>query len=277
MPYPPNDMPDPQVPTIGIFLYPSFDSLDVFGPYQVFTIMQSNRYLIGPSAKDLEHLALPSRCPGRSDCLYTTSFEGVRVLPDLTYEQYLTSSLKLDLVFVPGALSPELALQWGPPEVNPLFKSLKKAAGDARWVTSVCTGGLLLAAAGLLDGYRATTHWAYKRILELYGPAVQVCPGYPRFVADPPDNPRVVTGGGISSGLDEALQIASMLTSEDNAKLVQLVIQYNPHPPFDCGDPGVAEPGVLKQAQDRLDVIVERSMSAFSKYRAHAMQLPEPE
>ena len=107
---------------------------------------------------------------------------------------------------------------------------------DSQLVASVCTGALILAAAKLLDGYRATTHWLALGDLKATD-AVRVVNEFPRWVHD---RDRL-TGGGISSSLDATIYLISRITSEETAKCVQLLLQYNPHPPFATGDPSVAD------------------------------------
>lgn len=195
---------------VGIPLYPTFDSLDVMGPYQVFTY-----------APNLElHLVAAT-------LNIVTSLEGVRVMPELSFDQ----CPKLDVLLVPGASDLVSPLKQGPLGSNELLDFLVRRAEDAQLVCSVCTGALLLGAAGLLDGHMATTHWSELQTLELF--PCTVAPGYPRYVK----SGNRITGGGISSGLDEALYIVSLLCGADVASACQLKMQYRPEPPFHAGDP----------------------------------------
>jgi cyclohexyl-isocyanide hydratase len=195
---------------IGIPLYPTFDSLDVLGPYQVFTY-----------APEIElHLVAATLNA-------VTSFEGVRIMPELSFED----CPQLDVLFVPGASDIVSPLQQGPLGKNEFLDFLVKQAKCAQLVCSVCTGALLLGAAGLLDGHMATTHWAELQTLELF--PCTVAPGYPRYVK----SGNRITGGGISSGIDEALFIVSLLRGTEAAMACQLKMQYRPEPPFHAGDP----------------------------------------
>lgn len=195
---------------IGIPIYPSFDSLDALGPYQVFTY-----------APNLEpHLVAAKLDP-------VTSLENVRVLPELTF----ASCPRFDVLFVPGAADLISPLKQGPLGRNALLDFLIHQAATARLVCSVCTGALLLAAAGLLDDHIATTHWSELETLALF--PCTVAPGYPRYVK----SENRITGGGISSGLDEALFIVSLLCGESAAMECQLKMQYRPEPAFHAGDP----------------------------------------
>jgi len=198
---------------VGFPLYEGFDSLDVVGPFQTFTFAGMDRYLLGPT------------------CHKVTSFEGVALTPRATFED----CPQLDLLFVPGGANPVAVIEQGHPGHNPYLDFLIRQAPGATLVCSVCTGSLLLAAAGLLDGHIATTHWAFKPVLSLF--PVKVVDDYRRYVK----SGNCVTGGGISSGLDEALYIVSLLFGTDQARQGQLAMQYHPQPIFHCGDPADAD------------------------------------
>lgn len=227
---------------LGVLLYPGFDSLDALGPFQVFT-------LLGPSV--VEPVLI-------SETGTETSFEGVTVETKETFATVPPGDL--DVIFVPGsdgdhtadALCNATYLDYVRGQAAAIQARFADNPSGPHLVTSVCTGSLLLAAAGCLDGYVATTHWLFTGILHMF-PRVEVASGYPRYVVDK----NVVTGGGISSGLDEALAIASILGGNAAAKSVQLVMQYQPQPPFSSGDPTVAQPRVVQQV----------SAGAASSYR----------
>ncbi|KRA59329.1 AraC family transcriptional regulator [Caulobacter sp. Root655] len=215
----------PPVFTVGIVLYPGFDILDVAGPHEVFGFFDGA--VIGRTVKVATVAQTKAALP--------TS--GVlRVLPEYDFGD----CPPIDLLFVPGGgdgLDKAIGDQ-------ALLAFLRKAAKHARYVAGVCTGGLLLGAAGLLDGYQATTHWGFIDCLKLF-PKVKVVNGCPRWVRDR----NRITGGGISSSIDESLFLLDTLVSDlapgkDKAALaelttrqVQLSIQYNPQPPFSGGDP----------------------------------------
>ena len=208
---------------IGIPIYPDFDPLDVVGPFEVFSWLNAgvwNRkvevFLVGESLRPVG------------------TFNGLSLTPVKTFEGSKHKCPPLDLVFVPGGNTPGLTDAM---KNKHLLRFLERHAEDARFVTSVCTGALILASAGLLDGFTATTHWSVVDCLKLF-PRVKVVNGCPRYVVDG----NRVTGAGISSGLDMALELVAMITGDDRmAKQVQLNIQYNPHPRFDAGDPCVAD------------------------------------
>jgi cyclohexyl-isocyanide hydratase len=166
---------------------------------------------------------------------------GVRIGGDLPP---LEQAGPIDLLWVPGGDPARLCQLM----IDERFTGfLRQASGKAEYTVSVCEGALLLAAAGLLDGYRATTHWAFRTCLRQF-PRIQVEEGYPRYVVDR----NRITGGGISSGLDEALKIISLIAGDEVARKVQLNVQYNPDPPFRDGDPSVSGPPILQPGeQDR--------------------------
>jgi cyclohexyl-isocyanide hydratase len=129
---------------------------------------------------------------------------------------------------------------------------LRRLGAQARFVTSVCTGSLLLAAAGLLRGRRAACHWAWRELLAEFG----VTPDASRVVRDG----NVITGGGVTAGIDMALSVMAEIAGVDYAQVVQLAVEYAPEPPFDCGRPERARPEIVAAALGRLDAIrTERS------------------
>jgi cyclohexyl-isocyanide hydratase len=201
--------------SLGIPLYPTFDSLDVLGPLQVFTYAPNISVSLIAATLDA-----------------VTSFEGVRILPDATFASFADAdAAKLDVLFVPGAADVVSPLQEGPLGQNEFLDFLVNQAQHAQLVCSVCTGALLLGAAGLLDGHLVTTHWALLKTLELF--RCTVAAGYPRYVS----SGNRITGGGISSGIDEALYVVSLLSGVAAARECQLKMQYRPEPLFHAGDP----------------------------------------
>jgi transcriptional regulator GlxA family with amidase domain len=212
---------------VGIPLYNGFDSLDVLGPFQTFTFAGMDRYLVAASDN------------------LVTSFETVSIKPRATFD----NCPQLDVLFVPGGADPVEVLLAGHPGHNPLLDFLIKEAAGAKLVCSVCNGALLLAGAGLLDGHVATTHWAFKDVLRLFR-RVTVVDDYRRYV----QSGNRITGGGISSGLDEALYIVSLLYGVGMARQGQLAMQYNPRPALHCGDPTDSDipdnPGMVQALLD---------------------------
>ncbi|HEY9804767.1 MAG TPA: DJ-1/PfpI family protein [Leptolyngbyaceae cyanobacterium] len=223
--------------SIGIVLFSGVTQLDFTGPYEVFTRFPNiNLYLLSNSLE-----------PIRSD-------RGLTFLPDTTFAQ----APNLDVLFVPGGPGINAKL-----EDKDFLKFLKTQGEQARYVTSVCTGALLLAAAGLLEGYRATTHWLFLDLLAMFG--VEVVKQ--RIVIDG----NRITGGGVTAGIDFGLAIAAELYGETLAQEIQLQIEYNPQPPFNSGSPDTAPVDVLKLVQaasrDMQEIrreIIERVISGES-------------
>ncbi len=145
------------------------------------------------------------------------------------------------------------------------LQQLRRLAGSARYVSSVCTGSLLLGAAGLLRGRRAACHWAWRDALKEFG----ALPDPARVVRDG----NVFTGGGVTAGIDMALTLMAEVAGEDHAKQVQLALEYAPQPPFDCGRPEHAEAAVLAAVRARFDKSRPARQAAI---RAAAARMVEP-
>lgn len=194
---------EPETLTIGMVLFPGMTNLDFAGPYELFAKLPGATVLI--LWKTLDPVVVDA---------------GLRLLPTMRF----ADCPRLDLLFVPG----------GPGQV-PLMDDaetidfLARQGASARWVTSVCTGALLLGAAGLLRGYRAATHWTAMDQLALFGAE----PVPARVVTDR----NRVTGGGVTAGIDFGLTLAALIAGEDYAMRAQLGLEYAPQPPFDCGTP----------------------------------------
>ncbi|MGV0104237.1 DJ-1/PfpI family protein [Nostoc sp. DSM 114167] len=202
-----------QVPSlsIGIVLFPNVTQLDFTGPYEIFVrLPKAQVYLL---AETLE--------PIRSD-------RGLTFLPDTTFAQ----APALDVLFVPGGPGINAKM-----EDEKFLNFLRNQGKQARYVTAVCTGSLLLAAAGLLQGYHATTHWQSLDLLEMLGVETIA----QRVVIDR----NRITGGGVTAGIDFGLAIAAELFGEAIAQAIQLGIEYNPQPPFNSGSPQTAPAAVL--------------------------------
>jgi cyclohexyl-isocyanide hydratase len=188
-------------------LFPNLTHLDLAGPFEVF----------GRISGATVRAVAATREPVRSDT-------GLAWLPDLTFAE----APAFDVICVPGgpgvnpAMEDEATLRW-----------LAAQAVGARFVTSVCTGSLVLGAAGLLRGYRATTHWMSHDFLPLLG----ATPVAERVVVD---HDRI-TGGGVTAGIDFGLTVAAALAGVESAKRIQLMLEYDPAPPFDAGSPTRAD------------------------------------
>ncbi|MFQ6347736.1 isonitrile hydratase [Pseudomonas sp. R11F] len=202
---------------IGFLLFPGVQQLDLTGPYDVLGALPDVQL----------HLVWKDLAP-------VTSSTGMVFTPTMSY----ADCPRLDVICVPGGTGVG-ALMEDPQTLD----FLKEQAHTARYVTSVCTGSLVLGAAGLLRGRKATTHWAYHHLLAPLG----AIPVQARVVRDG----NVFTGGGITAGIDFALTLAAELYGEDVAQLVQLQIEYAPAPPFDAGSPDTAPEAVLEEARKR--------------------------
>lgn len=197
---------------IAIVLYPQFTALDIVGPHHMFTSLMGAKV----------HLVAASLDPVVSDT-------GLTLMPNATFE---TCPADLDILCIGGGSTGTLAAMEDPA----LIGFLKDRGGRAKWVTSVCTGSLVLGAAGLLKGYRATSHWATHDLLGLFG----ALPTEGRIVTDR----NRVTGGGVTAGIDMGLAIVGMLRDRTYAEGVQLLAEYDPQPPYDSGSLAKATPEV---------------------------------
>ena len=156
----------------------------------------------------------------------------------------------LDVLFVPGGTRGTIAMM----QDNEVLDFLADRGESARYVTSVCTGSLILGAAGLLRGYKATSHWNKRDLLSLLG----AFPEQKRIVEDR----NRITGGGVTSGMDFGLVLASRLRGADEAKMQQLLNEYDPQPPFDAGTPSKAGPELTAQARHILSHGYDQSRRA---------------
>jgi len=202
---------------IGLLLFPRLTQLDLTGPFEVFSRLPDARVRLLWKTTD----------PVRADT-------GLGLLPDTA----LAECPQLDVVCVPGG--PGVAAMMEDAEV---LDFLRRQAAGARYVASVCTGALVLGAAGLLRGRRATTHWASHDFLAALG----ATPVQARVVRDG----DLFTGGGVTAGIDFALTIAAEIAGAEVAQAIQLQIEYAPAPPFDAGRPETAPAEVLAAAQRR--------------------------
>jgi transcriptional regulator GlxA family with amidase domain len=203
---------------IAVLLYDRLTALDAIGPYEVL-----------------------SRIPGA-----TVTFVGVEAGPVLTDNGMLTllaersieELRRPDILLVPGGPG-EVAARAG----GPVIEWLREAHETSTWTTSVCTGSLILAAAGLLNGVRATTHWLALEELRRLGAE----PVAERVVYDG----KIVTAAGVSAGIDMALALAASIAGEQVAQAIQLGIEYDPQPPFDAGSPAKAPAEIVALVRDR--------------------------
>ncbi len=226
-------MTTPELFTIGIPVYDQVDLMDIAAPCEMFFWMNQTWQTKTAKQKSAQVLLVAAR----TEAVMTAA--GVAITPAATFD----SCPQLDMLWVPGGYPTALKDRMN----DPVFLNFLRTQGEgAKFITSVCEGALLLASAGLLDGYQATTHWAFMSCLRRFK-KIKVVKGYPRVVVNKNKSGKyVVTGGGISSGLDEALKLVELITDEvlggtsgiDVAKGVQLTTQYLPKPPFRGKIPG---------------------------------------
>jgi len=191
---------------IGVVVFDDAEELDFAGPWEVFT-MASN---IQPKAHEVMLVAesdRPVRCA-----------KGMRVLPDVTFE----NCPKLDVVLIPGGQGTRREV-----ENKSMLDWIARVSKDCQWVTSVCTGAMLLTAAGPAKGKRVTTHWAFVETLRGRKEASEVLDNM-RYVRDG----NVVTAAGVSAGIDMALWLTGQMHSPEFARNVQRAMEYDPAPPY---------------------------------------------
>lgn len=188
--------------TLGMVLFPGYTALDLVGPLEVLGRSRLRCLLVAKTPEPV------------------TSDRGLRIIPDTT----LDACPRLDALFVPGGPGQTPAM-----EDQPLISFIARRHAEARWTASVCTGALLLARAGVLAGRRATTHWLAMEELGRLG----AIPTRGRIIEDG----NVITGAGVSAGIDLALALVARWQGEAAARKIQLAIEYDPQPPFDSGTP----------------------------------------
>ncbi|WP_374472633.1 DJ-1/PfpI family protein [Phenylobacterium sp.] len=214
-------------------LYPGVTHLDFTGPHQVLSRL--------PRAK--VHVASMGGADIEAEGLVFTRLEDLRSVQDC------------DLICVPGGLGTTDAM------LDEAFVAeIRRLAGRATYVTSVCTGSLLLAAAGLLAGRRAATHWAWRELLKPFGAVVDEA----RVVRCG----NVITGGGVTAGIDLALTVAAEVAGREVAESIQLGIEYAPAPPFDSGRPDTAPEAVLDRVLERMGPLAKGRMAAAEQAAA---------
>ena len=202
---------------IGMLIFPNMTQLDMTGPYEV--LARTPNSTVDLVARTLD--------PVKTD-------RGMKIVPTVTYGTCPT----LDVIMVPGGPGQQDLM-----EDEAALSFLRRQAAGAKYVTSVCTGSLVLGAAGLLKGKRATCHWSALEHLKPLG----AIPVAERVVVDG----NIVTGAGVTSGIEFALRLVAILEGEQVAREIQLQIEYDPAPPFDCGSPKAAAPGLVARVKQR--------------------------
>jgi cyclohexyl-isocyanide hydratase len=226
---------------IGMLIFPKMTQLDFTGPFEALARV--------PNAQ--VHVIWKTRDPVLSDT-------GLAFLPTITIAQ----CPPLDVLCVPG----------GPGQIElmddaEIIAFVRDRGRDARYVTSVCTGALVLGAAGLLQGYEAATHWMSAEQLPLFGAK----PVARRIAVDR----NRITGGGVTAGIDFGLYLASQLAGEEAACRIQLFLEYDPEPPFTSGSPGTAPAAIVKSVREWGAAMIERRWAA-SRRAAERLKLNPP-
>jgi cyclohexyl-isocyanide hydratase len=212
-------MEQPQAPLqVGMLLYPGLTLLDLIGPQTVWSwhakihlVWKTWDIIVSDSGIGIQPTTIFSDCPH-----------------------------DLDILFVPGGFGTAAAMK-----DREVLSFLADRAAHAKYVTSVCSGSLILGAAGLLQGYKATSHWASRDILPMFGAE----PVEARVVVDR----NRITGGGVTAGIDFGLVLLAKLCGDDVAKVTQLAMEYDPEPPFQAGSPKTAGPALTQQVRDYLE------------------------
>jgi len=205
---------------VALLTYPSMTALDLIGPHHILSMVPNVRV----------HLVAKTMDPITSDL-------GLVITPSITFED---CPQQLEVLFTPGGTRGTLAAM----EDAATLAFMRSRGQQARWVTSVCTGSLILGAAGLLQGRRATSHWVARDLLAHFG----AIPVDQRVVRDGP----VLTGAGVTAGLDFALTLAAEMSDTAHAHKIQLVAEYDPAPPFNAGSPASAGSATTDEMRDML-------------------------
>jgi len=209
---------------IGSIIFDDLDQVDLTGPHEVLSRLPDSTWRI--YAKTM--------APARD-------MKGLRILPDATLDE----APQLDVLHIPGGFGVDAQMQ------DPVvLEWIRRQAEGAQAVFTVCTGALLLGATGLLRGRRATTHWASHHILPTFGATAINA----RVVEDG----KYVTAAGVTSGFDGALHLAAKLCGVEVAQGIQLYMQYDPKPPFNCGTPETAPAALVASTRAAMAHVIER-------------------
>ena len=216
--------------------YPQFTALDLVGPHQVFAALEGYKVELAWKTTDL-----------------VPSDSGLTIKPTMTLKD---CPEELAVLFVPGGTMGTVRMMGD----RDVLGFLKSRGEKSDYVTSVCTGSLVLGAAGLLRGYKATTHWGAMDILKVLGAE----PTKERVVQDR----NRFTGGGVTAGIDFGLTVAARLKGENYAKRVQLIMEYAPAPPFKCGTPMEAGAELTKMTEAMFAPFTKSATAAAEKAKA---------
>ena len=208
-------------------LYPGLNQLDFTGPHTIFSRLPNTETIVA------------SEAGGAIQSDGGLTFAGTRRLAEID---------RADLICLPGGISATDAANDAA-----LVEQVRRLAAGATYLTSVCTGSLILGAAGLLKGRRAACHWAWRDMLALFG----AIPDAGRVVRDG----NIITGGGVTAGIDFALIVAAELAGETFAQALQLNLEYAPEPPFNAGRPETAPPEILALVNKRMEGLLPKRLA----------------
>jgi cyclohexyl-isocyanide hydratase len=221
--------------SIGMLLYPGFTLLDLAGPQTAFGLNGQT------------HLFWKTMDPVPTDM-------GVSMNPTRTFAE---APENLDVLFVPGGFGTLEAMQ-----DQEILDFLARVGSSARYVTSVCTGSVILGMAGLLDGYRAATHWGFYEPLEALG----AIPSHERVCVDR----NRISGGGVTAGVDFGLTVIAEINGVRAAEITQLALEYEPRPPFTAGHPRSARPEIIASVEAMMAHMIAPGVALASAYRQAA-------
>lgn len=219
---------------LGGILFAGMDQADFTGPFEVLANVPDSTF----------HVLGRERAPVRDA-------RGLILTPQMT----LAEAPQLDLLLVPGGAGVNALM-----EDEAVLTFVRRQAAGAKFIFSVCTGALVLGAAGLLKGRRATTHWASHHLLANFGAS----PVNARVVVDG----NIVTAAGVTSGIDGALRVAALLRGETAAQMIQLYTQYAPEPPFNSGTPESAPPEMVRTVQSHLREVLDARQAIVKRVAA---------
>ena len=221
---------------IALLAYPAMTALDLIGPHHILSMLPNVQV----------HLVAKTLVPITSDL-------GLVITPSTTFDD---CPAQLEVLFAPGGTRGTLDAM----QDDATLAFMRSRGQQARWLTSVCTGSLILGAAGLLQGRRATSHWVTRDLLSRFG----AIPVAQRVVRDE----QILTGAGVTAGLDFALTLAAEIAGTAHAHKIQLVAEYDPEPPFDAGSPESAGQVTTQALREMLAPFLEAARQAADRWKS---------